>query len=100
VRVSEALGLTGAGLAGYAYLPQIRHLVRERCAAGLSERAFALWLAASVLMTVHAVTIGSIVFVVLGLQQVAATSLIAFLCRLYRGHECPSHELVPREVVA
>lgn len=94
VNGSEVIGLSGALLAGYAYLPQITHLVRERCSSGLSERAFSLWLVASLLMTVHAVTIGAVVFVVLGVQQVAATSLIAFYCRLYRGRVCPSHDPV------
>ena len=63
--MSEAIGLSAAVLAGYAYIPQFAHLVREHCSAGLSERAFGLWLTASVLMTVHAVSIGSAVFVVL-----------------------------------
>jgi uncharacterized protein with PQ loop repeat len=92
VSISEAVGLSGAVLAGYAYVPQVAHLVRQRCTAGLSERAFGLWLVSSVLMTIHAVTIDAIVFVVLGIQQVAATGLIAFYCRRYRGQRCPSHE--------
>ena len=91
MNASEVIGLGGAFLAGYAYLPQITHLVKERCSAGLSERAFALWLVASLLMTVHAVSIGAVVFVVLGIMQVGATSLIAFYCRRYRGLVCPSH---------
>jgi hypothetical protein len=33
--MSELIGLSGASLAGYAYLPQIRHLVCERCSAGI-----------------------------------------------------------------
>ena len=89
---SELVGLTGAALAAYAYLPQITHLIREHCSAGLSERAFALWLASSVLMTTHAVTIGSPVFIVLGVQQILATGIIAFFCRRYRGQACPSHD--------
>ena len=92
---SEVVGFSGTAIAGYAYLPQITHLVRERCSAGLSERAFALWFAASALMTVHAITIGALVFVVLGIEQVGATGLIAFYCRRYRDHVCPSHE--PRQ---
>jgi uncharacterized protein with PQ loop repeat len=92
VTASEAIGLSGAAIAGYAYLPQITHLVRERCSAGLSERAFALWLVASALMTVHAITIGAVVFLVLGIQQIGATGLIAFYCRRYRGRACPSHQ--------
>jgi hypothetical protein len=90
--VTEAIGLTAAALAGYAYVPQISHLARERCSAGLSERAFTLWLGSSVLMTIHAVSIGSGVFVVLGLQQVGCTGVVAFFCRRYRGQRCPSHD--------
>lgn len=91
VSVSELLGLTGAAIAAYAYLPQITHLVRERCSAGLSERAFGLWLLSSVLMTTHAISIRSPVFIVLGGQQIVATGVIAFFCRRYRGQVCPSH---------
>lgn len=92
MNVSEALGLTGAGLAAYAYLPQVTHVVRERCSSGLSERAFVLWLLASLLMTVHALTIAAAVFVALGILQVVATGIIAFCCHLYRDRVCPSHE--------
>ena len=79
VTPSELLGLGGAALSGYAYLPQITHLVKERCAAGLSERAFLLWLVASLLMTVHALSIRALVFVVLGLLRIASTAIIRLL---------------------
>ena len=89
---SEVIGLSGALLAGYAYLPQIAHLIRERCSAGLSERAFALWLIASVLMAAHAITIRAVVFLLLAAQQVVATGVIAFYGHRYRGQACPSHD--------
>ena len=38
--MSELIGLSGALLAGYAYLPQIRHLIHERCSAGIFFRRF------------------------------------------------------------
>jgi len=91
---SEMVGLSAAGLAAYAYVPQISHLIKERCSAGLSERAYALWLGSSLLMTVHAVSIRSVVFIVLGLQQIVATGAVAYFCRRYRGQACPSHEPV------
>jgi hypothetical protein len=95
VSPSQLVGLSAAVIAGYAYLPQIAHLVREHCSAGLSERAYALWLASSLLMTVHAVTIGSVVFVILGVQQVVSTGVVAFFCRRYRDQTCPSHSPSP-----
>lgn len=90
--MTEAVGLTAAALAAYAYVPQISHLVHEHCSAGLSGRAFALWLGSSMLMTIHAISIGSAVFIVLGVQQVACTGIVAFLCRRYRGQTCPAHD--------
>ena len=91
--VSEVLGFSGAALSGYAYLPQIMHLIKERCSAGLSERAFMLWMVASGLMTFHALTIGAPVFVVLGLLQIVSTALIAYYGHRYRGLVCPSHQI-------
>jgi hypothetical protein len=36
---TEIAGFIGAGLAGTAYVPQISHLIRARCAAGISRLA-------------------------------------------------------------
>ena len=93
--MSELIGLSGASLAGYAYLPQIRHLIHERCSAGISRGAFALWLFASVLMTIHALLLPSLVFIVLGAIQIGAISVILVYSARYRGLVCPSHALDP-----
>lgn len=93
--MSELLGLSGASLAGYAYLPQISHLIREQCSAGISRRAFALWFLASILMTVHALLLPAPVFIVLGVIQIAAISTILFYSARYRGLVCPTHALNP-----
>ncbi|MGH9248587.1 MAG: PQ-loop domain-containing transporter [Acidimicrobiales bacterium] len=53
LRATELAGFIGAALAGAAYVPQIWHLISERCSAGLSRVAFAVWLAASLLVTTH-----------------------------------------------
>ena len=87
--MSELIGLSGASLAGYAYLPQIRHLIQERCSAGISRHAFLLWLLASVLMTFHAVLLPALVFIVLGGVQIGAISVILFYSARYRGLVCP-----------
>jgi uncharacterized protein with PQ loop repeat len=60
--VTQIAGFIGAALAGAAYVPQIWHLVRARCSAGVSRPAFAVWLAASALVTPHAVAAGAAVF--------------------------------------
>ena len=75
----QMVGLFGAGLAGVAYVPQIWHLIRQRCSAGLSRAAFATWLVASGLVTTNAVMTRSTVFIVLGTIQLTATTVIVVL---------------------
>jgi uncharacterized protein with PQ loop repeat len=89
------LGFTGAGLAGAAYIPQISHLIRARCSAGISRLAFAAWLLASFLVTARAIAIHAGVFIVLGGIQIIATTLIVFYATRYKGSYCPSH--LPRQ---
>jgi hypothetical protein len=91
LRATEVAGFIGAGLAGGAYVPQIWHLTRERCSAGLSRIAFAVWLAASLLVTTHAVAIGAAVFIVLGVIQLSATALILVYSTKYSNSYCASH---------
>src|SRR5215469_2713575 len=54
---TEIAGFIGAGLAGAAYIPQISHLIRARCSAGISRLAFEIWLLASVLTTARAIAL-------------------------------------------
>ena len=84
---------TAARLIRDAYLPQITHLIRARCSAGMSRLAFGAWLLSSVLLTVRAVAIHAGVFVVLGGIQIAATALIMLYTEWYRGMACPAHAL-------
>ena len=84
-------GFVGAGLAGAAYVPQISHLIRARCSAGISRLAFAVWLLASVLTTACAIAIHASVFIALGGIQIMATALIMFYATRYRDTSCPSH---------
>ena len=91
-------GFVGAGLAGAAYVPQIFHLVRARCSAGISRLAFGVWLLASVLVTARAVAIGAGVFIVLGAIQIVATALIVVCAARYKDTPCPVHR--PRQPAA
>jgi hypothetical protein len=84
-------GFLGAGLAGAAYVPQISHLIRARCSAGISRLAFGVWLLSSLLITARAVAIGAGVFIVLGAIQIVATALITVLAARYKDMPCPVH---------
>ena len=88
---TEVAGFIGAGLAGAAYVPQISHLIRAHCSAGISLFAFAVWLVASLLVTSHAIAIRAGVFIVLGVIQVIATTLICIYARLYENSYCDIH---------
>ena len=84
-------GFAGAGLAGAAYVPQISHLIRARCAAGISRLAFGIWLLASVLVTARAIAIGAGVFITLGGIQIMATAVIVACAARYQDRPCPVH---------
>ena len=88
-------GFAGAGLAGVAYVPQISHLIRARCSAGISRLAFGVWLLSSLLITARAVAIGAGVFNVLGAIQIVATTLIVVCVARYKDTPCPVHR--PRQ---
>ena len=88
---TEIAGFAGAALAGAAYVPQISHLIRARCSAGISRLAFEVWLLASVLTTARAVAIHAGVFIMLGGIQIVATALIMLCAIRYKGRPCPGH---------
>jgi uncharacterized protein with PQ loop repeat len=88
---TEIAGFAGAGLAGAAYVPQIRHLVKAHCSAGISTPAFEAWLLAALLTTAHAIAIHAGVFIVLGGIQIVATVLIMFYAAQYKDTACLSH---------
>ena len=89
--ITQIAGFAGAGLAGAAYVPQISHLIRARCSAGISRLAFEVWLLASLLTTARAVAIHAGVFIVLGGIQIVATALIMLYAARYQGTPCPIH---------
>ena len=95
---TEIAGFVGAGLAGAAYVPQISHLIRARCSAGISRLAFEVWLLASLLTTARAIAIHAGVFIALGGIQIVATALIMLYATRYKKTPCPVH--LPRQPTA
>ncbi len=85
------IGLTGAVISGCAYIPQIVHLIKERCSAGLSRNAFALWLISSILITINALYIHAVVFIILGFIQILSTAIIFLYTMKYKGQVCIFH---------
>src|SRR5512133_1138784 len=95
---TEIAGFAGAGLAGAAYVPQISHLIRARCSAGISRLAFEAWLLASLLTTARALAIHAGVFIAPGGIQIVATALIMLCATRYKDAPCPVH--LPRQPAA
>ena len=95
LRATELAGFIGAALAGAAYVPQIWHLIRAHCSAGISRLAFGGWFTASLLVTTHAISIRALVFIALGAIQLAATALILIFTTRYTDSYCASHLPAP-----
>jgi uncharacterized protein with PQ loop repeat len=85
------IGLLGAAISGFAYLPQISHLINEKCSAGISQRAYALWILSSALLFINALYIHSLVFVVLGIIQLVSTITIYIFSSKYKNQVCEFH---------
>jgi uncharacterized protein with PQ loop repeat len=88
---SQILGFVGTGLVIVGYFPQVFHMVKERCTAGISIPAFALWCSASLLFLIHAAMIEDAVFVGVQVVNLIAGGFIVWFCRKHDGEVCPSH---------
>jgi uncharacterized protein with PQ loop repeat len=88
---SQIFGVVGTGLVIVGYIPQILHLVKERCTAGISIPAFALWCSASLLFLIHATMIRDAVFIGVQVVNLVAGGAIVGFCKRYEGEVCPSH---------
>ena len=89
--LTELAGYAGAGLGGAAYAPQISHMVRERCVAGISKPAFLVWFVASGLVLVHAIAAAELVFVMLGSVQTTSSGFISVYVVLHPANYCKGH---------
>ena len=85
------LGFAGTGLVIVAYLPQVTHLIRERCSMGVSSGAYLIWGIAALLLLSYAVVKRDPVFIALQSYQLGATTLIFLLSRRYRASVCELH---------
>lgn len=92
--VFELLGIAGISIGVLAYLPQVVHLWREHCSAGVSARAWAMWLTSSLLIGALALHRHDPVFIALQASSLTSTVVIVFLTHRYRGMACEAHTQV------
>jgi len=93
----ELAGLVGIVISVLAYLPQVLHLARQHCSAGVSGRAWSMWLASSVLIGALAVHRHDPVFILLQASTLLSALVIVVLVHRYRGMVCLAHALAARE---
>jgi uncharacterized protein with PQ loop repeat len=91
LHASALLGFAGVALAFVGYMPQVVHLVRRRCSAGISVHAYLIWLTAAVLLLSHALLIYDGVFIVLQALGSVLDIAVLFLAIKYHGTSCPDH---------
>lgn len=87
----EVLGIVGIAISVAAYVPQVVHLGREHCSAGVSSQAWAMWLASGMLVGALAVHRQDPVFIMLQVSSLTSATAILFLARRYRGMACETH---------
>ena len=92
--VFEFLGIAGVSIGVLAYAPQVVHLWREHCSAGVSARAWAMWLTSSLLIGVLALHRQDPVFIALEASSLASAAMIVLLTHRYRGMTCEAHARV------
>jgi uncharacterized protein with PQ loop repeat len=89
--LSQLLGFLGTGIVAAAYIPQIHHLVKEHCSAGISMNAYTLWCVASILFLIHAAMIRDVVFVFVQIVNLMAILAIVICVRKYERQMCLTH---------
>jgi lipid-A-disaccharide synthase-like uncharacterized protein len=89
--IFELLGITGISIGVVAYVPQVVHLAREHCSAGVSGRAWAMWLASSLLIGALALHRHDSVFIGLQASSLTSSAVIVLLTHRYRGMVCETH---------
>ena len=72
----EVIGVVGIAISVLAYLPQVVHLSREHCSAGVSSRAWAMWLMSSILVGALALHRHDGVFVLLQASTLTSALII------------------------
>jgi lipid-A-disaccharide synthase-like uncharacterized protein len=89
--VFEVLGAVGIVISMLAYLPQVVHLAKEHCSAGVSSRAWMMWLVSSLLIGALAVHRHDAVFILLQVSSLTSAAVILYLGHRYRGLACEAH---------
>ena len=84
------LGYIGTFIIVVGYLPQIIHLIKEKCAWGISQRSWILWLIGGIFLLAYSMSKQDMVFSLVQTVQIVAISLTIFYARR-STQTCPYH---------
>jgi uncharacterized protein with PQ loop repeat len=89
--IDAAFAVAGSLLMIAAYVPQVTHMIKERCTAGISLFAYSLWSLAAAILFTHAFMIHDAVFILVQGFTLIATWIITFYTWRHPGNRCPIH---------
>ena len=90
MQFEQIIGWVGTGLVVIAYVPQIYHLLVEKCAWGISILTWVIWLIGSLLLLAYCILRGDLLFIVVQSINITAIITTIFLARRSTGI-CPYH---------
>lgn len=97
--IFQLIGYIGTFLSIWAYVPQIRHLLQEHCSAGISTKAYAIWVISSVCILLYSISIIAIVIIVMQIANLLAIITILIFAKKYQGNFCPYHSALKSQTM-
>ena len=86
----ELIGWVGTALVIVAYLPQIHHLLVEKCAWGISILTWMIWLIASTLLLFYCLLRRDFMFMIV--QSINISAIVTTIIAVRRSNNiCPLH---------
>ena len=89
--ITQYFAFAGTLLVVIAYIPQIVHLLKERCSSGISAQAFWLWFLATILFTIHAIALEDPPFILVGGIEIVFNSIVLGYTYKYKYGVCKTH---------
>jgi lipid-A-disaccharide synthase-like uncharacterized protein len=88
--LEQVIGWVGTALVVVAYLPQIYHLLVQKCAWGISILTWVIWLVGSLLLLSYCILRRDLLFTVV--QSINITAIVTTIFLARRSNSiCPYH---------
>ena len=90
MQLEQIIGWVGTALVVVAYLPQIYHLLVQKCAWGISILTWLIWLIGSLLLLAYCILRRDFLFIVV--QSINITAIVTTIFLARRSNSiCPHH---------